>query len=170
MQNLNIVWRVKIEFIFIKLHMHPDVPGCVLQHRAASLFLQLRNVLFRITFSLSAFISCGQRDETDHVVQCKFKTQRYWNVTPCSPLRVNQCFAGTYRLHLQGWKVSQARNQHEYIQQAECIYILKIICLDDCLLHADFLLGLVFNPEKGSDMFLRNVGWLSMYYTAFYSS
>jgi hypothetical protein len=26
------------------------------------------------------------------------------------------------------------------------------------LLHAGFLLGLLFNPEDGGDMFLRNVG------------
>jgi hypothetical protein len=27
-----------------------------------------------------------------------------------------------------------------------------------CLLHAGFLLGLIFNPEDGGDMILRNVG------------
>jgi hypothetical protein len=33
-------------------------------------------------------------------------------LTPCSPENT-QCFEGTYRLHLQGRKVSQARNQQE---------------------------------------------------------
>jgi hypothetical protein len=33
-----------------------------------------------------------------------------------------------------------------------------------CLLHAGFLLGLLFNPEDEGDMFLRNVGSLSMDY------
>jgi hypothetical protein len=32
---------------------------------------------------------------------------------PYSPLKVNQRFGGTCYLHLQGLKVSQARNQHE---------------------------------------------------------
>jgi hypothetical protein len=37
-----------------------------------------------------------------------------------------------------------------------------------CLLHAGFLLGLLFYPEDGGDMFLRNVGRLSANYTALY--
>jgi hypothetical protein len=37
-----------------------------------------------------------------------------------------------------------------------------------CLLHASFLLGLLFNHEDGGDMFLRNIGWLSTDYAALY--
>jgi hypothetical protein len=33
----------------------------------------------------------------------------FWDVMLCSQM-VNQCFRGTYRLHLQGQGVSQARN------------------------------------------------------------
>jgi hypothetical protein len=29
------------------------------------------------------------------------------------------------------------------------------------LLHAGFMLALIFEPEDGSDMLLQNVGWLS---------
>jgi hypothetical protein len=36
------------------------------------------------------------------------------------------------------------------------------------LLHAGFLLGLFFDPKDGGNMFLRNVGRLSMDYTALY--
>jgi hypothetical protein len=32
--------------------------------------------------------------------------------------------------------------------------------------HAAFLFGLFFDPEDGEDIFLRNVGWLSMDYAA----
>jgi hypothetical protein len=37
----------------------------------------------------------------------------FWDVTPCSPLKVNWHFKRTCHVHLQGWRISQARNQHE---------------------------------------------------------
>jgi hypothetical protein len=52
----------------------------------------------------------------------------FWDITPCSPLKVNRRFGGIYSLLL-----------------ATCFY-------------AGFLLGLFFDPEDGGDMFLRNVG------------
>jgi hypothetical protein len=36
-----------------------------------------------------------------------------WDITPCSSLKVNRRFGGTYRLHLQCRRISQARNQRE---------------------------------------------------------
>jgi hypothetical protein len=30
------------------------------------------------------------------------KATIFWDITPCSPLKVNRRFGGTYRLHLQG--------------------------------------------------------------------
>jgi hypothetical protein len=41
------------------------------------------------------------------------KISIFWDITPCSPLKVNRRFGGTYRLHLQGPRISQARNQRE---------------------------------------------------------
>jgi hypothetical protein len=58
------------------------------------------------------------------------KSSVFWDITPCSLLKVNRRFGGTCRLHLQ-----------------PCAYYL---------VHVDFLLGLCFNPE--GDIFLRNVG------------
>jgi hypothetical protein len=37
----------------------------------------------------------------------------FWDITPCSPLKVNRRFGGTSRLHLQGRKTCQVRTQHE---------------------------------------------------------
>jgi hypothetical protein len=33
------------------------------------------------------------------------------DITPCSPLKINRSFGGTFRLHLLGRRISQARNQ-----------------------------------------------------------
>jgi hypothetical protein len=62
------------------------------------------------------------------------KSSVFWDVTPCNPVEASQSFGGTYRLHLQAEGVSQARNQ---------------------LVHDDFMLGLLFDPEYGNDMFLE---------------
>jgi hypothetical protein len=60
---------------------------------------------------------------------------RYIRAEPILPRQqilstVNRRFKRTYRLHLQGWRVGQARNQHET--------------------DADFLLVLLLNPKDGS--------------------
>jgi hypothetical protein len=44
-------------------------------------------------------------------IQLFLKSSVFWDMM-CSPLKVNQCFGGTC-LHLKGWRISQARNQHE---------------------------------------------------------
>jgi hypothetical protein len=51
----------------------------------------------------------------------------FWDIPPWSPLKVNRYFGGTYRLHLQSRRISQARNQHESRWQAEqlCLHMLS---------------------------------------------
>jgi hypothetical protein len=81
------------------------------------------------------------------------KSSIFWDITPCSPLKVNRRFGWTCHLHLQGRRISQARNQREARSKQST----------DCyLLHAGFLHGLFFGLEDGGDKFLRNVGWLFM--------
>jgi hypothetical protein len=41
------------------------------------------------------------------------KSSIFWNVTPCSPFKFDRCFGGTYRLQLQGGRMSRASNQSE---------------------------------------------------------
>jgi hypothetical protein len=57
------------------------------------------------------------------------KSSIFWDITSCSPLKVNRRFGGRCRL------------------------------LATCF-HASYLLYLFFDPEDGSDIFLRNVGWI----------
>jgi hypothetical protein len=61
----------------------------------------------------------------------------YWAIMLCSPLKVNECFGGTLRLHLQKRKAVASR----------------AAVLTTCL-HTDILFGLFFNPEDGDDVFL----------------
>jgi hypothetical protein len=41
------------------------------------------------------------------------KSNIFWDITPCSPLKVNQRFGGTYRLYLQGRRISRAKDRRE---------------------------------------------------------
>jgi hypothetical protein len=52
-----------------------------------------------------------------HVALCgtswkieSLRSSIFWHITPCSPLSVNRRFGSTYRLHLQGPKISWAKN------------------------------------------------------------
>jgi hypothetical protein len=47
------------------------------------------------------------------------KSTIFWDITPCTPLKVNRCFGETYCFHLQGRKISRARNQLESRWQAD---------------------------------------------------
>jgi hypothetical protein len=55
------------------------------------------------------------------------KNTIFMDITPCSPLKVNRRFGGTYRLHLQGRRISRARNQLESMWQAEHFQCSPII-------------------------------------------
>jgi hypothetical protein len=46
-------------------------------------------------------------------VRNNLKSFTFWDITPCSPSKVNRRFGGTCRLHLQGQRISQARSQCE---------------------------------------------------------
>jgi hypothetical protein len=66
----------------------------------------------------------------------------FWDITPCSSLKVNRRVGGT-SLHLQGERISQARNQRETGGKQS---------------RAGLLRDLFFHPENGGDIFLRNIG------------
>jgi hypothetical protein len=78
------------------------------------------------------------------------KTCIFWDIPPFSLFKVDRRFGATYRLHLQGRRKSQARNQRERKWQTE---------LYSYLLHPGFLLGLfltlkmeeIFSSETSAD-------------------
>jgi hypothetical protein len=63
------------------------------------------------------------------------KSSALWYIMPCSPVKARHSFGGTCCIHLQGWRVSQARSLHETGSKQ------SLLC----------------NPEDGSDMLLQSV-------------
>jgi hypothetical protein len=87
-----------------------------------------------VNMYVNVFFSCKchSNAEKPSVYTVK-KSTFFWYKMPCSPLKVNQRFGGTYYIHLQ-----------------EAL-------LTTCV-HAGISFGLFFDPEDGGDIFLRNVG------------
>jgi hypothetical protein len=52
------------------------------------------------------------------------KSTIFWDTTPCSLLKVNGRFGGTYRLQLQGQRICWARNQRESrVASRQCLTV-----------------------------------------------
>jgi hypothetical protein len=66
------------------------------------------------------------------------KASIFWDMTPCSPLKVNRPPSSTPKN-----KPSKQPATRNYQAGSTC-----------CLLHTGFLIGFFFIPENGSDMFL----------------
>jgi hypothetical protein len=67
------------------------------------------------------------------------KSSFFWDMTPCSPLKINRLFGGTYRVHFQNRRKTKQKTK-----------VKKVA--------AGFLPYLFFDHENGDDIFLRNVG------------
>jgi hypothetical protein len=65
------------------------------------------------------------------------KSTIFWDITPCSPLKVNRHFGGKYRLNLQGRKNKPSKKP-----------AWNQVASRDCF-HAGFLLGLFSNLKMG---------------------
>jgi hypothetical protein len=83
------------------------------------------------------------------------KSYIFWDIMPCSHLKINGRFGGKYRLQLQDGRINQARNQHETVSAW-------------CLFRVGFLLVLFFDPEDGGGMFLCKVPGFSADYSTMY--
>jgi hypothetical protein len=60
----------------------------------------------------------------------RVKSTIFWDITPCSSLKVNRRFGGTYHLHLQG-RISRARYQQVEITVTRGVVFgeLPVCCL-----------------------------------------
>jgi hypothetical protein len=58
------------------------------------------------------------------------KSSVFWDITPCSSLKVNRCFGGTCRLHLQDRIISQERDNNKASRKkisASCWSLARLI-------------------------------------------
>jgi hypothetical protein len=74
------------------------------------------------THTKTNLISVGPKD----LKAVRMSSSIYWDIWPCSPLKVNLRFEGTYRLHLQGVKVRQARSHYSFMLNYYLIYFLTL--------------------------------------------
>jgi hypothetical protein len=117
--------------------------------------LQMSSV-FNIILGTAILVGVLRRKQTrvwfEVLTEEVLKSYIFCDITTCSPIKVNRHFTW---LHLQGWKVCQAKYQHEAgIKQR--------------LLHSGVFLRLLFYPDDAGHIFLRNIGWISPDYTALY--
>jgi hypothetical protein len=57
-----------------------------------------------------------------------------WDITPCSPLKINLCFGETYRLRRQCRRISQTRYLHEAGNKlAPCIMLVSCLAYSSTL-------------------------------------
>jgi hypothetical protein len=92
------------------------------------------NNTFYIQYSLSVtscFETVKQNIGFEVLTTVVMKSTIFWDITPCSPLKVNRRFGGTYHLHLQGRRISRARNQRENKWQAEDFQLTTRCCIPE---------------------------------------
>jgi hypothetical protein len=60
--------------------------------------------------------------EFEVITSVVMKSTIFGDITPCSPLKVNRRFRGTFRLHLQGRRISRGRSQRERWQVETLVF------------------------------------------------
>jgi hypothetical protein len=70
-------------------------------------------------------------------------------------MKVTLCFGGKSYLYFQGRRVSQGAWSHRKQEETAKKKTHQLL-LTRCLLHAGFLLGLIFDAEDGGDMLFQN--------------
>jgi hypothetical protein len=84
------------------------------------------NFSTRSSVTNNIFIDGSMKDHTFYRTNDKYmKGTAFWNVTMCSPLKVNRRCGGTYCLHSQSW-ICRARH-HSACHLSSCQYLAQLI-------------------------------------------
>jgi hypothetical protein len=94
------------------LHMHPELRDLFVTVPWEHLIYGLCATTPEICTLLRSTTDMGD-SHSDFRNSAIIKSSFFWVIMPCSPLKVNRNFGGTYRHYLQGLKISQARKQLE---------------------------------------------------------
>jgi hypothetical protein len=102
--------RIKIRFLAAHislLSLRNEGSDCIRQH--VLLRHQIKEDKMNGTRSMHTKFLSEYLKEEDHMntIYLFVKNTIFWDITPCSPLKVNRSFGRTYLLHLQGQKIIQ---------------------------------------------------------------
>jgi hypothetical protein len=93
-------------------------------------------VIFKISLMLLG-IFCSASDEEIEmqvffiIIYATFLTRRpvFWDITPCSPLKISRRFGVTCRFRLQARRINQARYQHEAGVASRTLVAIPASCM-----------------------------------------
>jgi hypothetical protein len=100
-------------------------------------------------FGLQGRAETFTREGFGHLTAIVMKNSVFWDITCCSPLKVNRYFEGTCRFHLQDWRVNKATNQHETGGKRNFTF---------CWIHAVFFILMLYSTRQNS--FLASGVWI----------
>jgi hypothetical protein len=97
-----------MEVAYLTFFIHSDVPltnpiVLIVSRQKIKFWIYVPCFLYFL-FIWSIIVGCSR-------TVYRMKSATFWDITLCSPLKVTRRFGGTYRLHLQGQRMSQAKNQ-----------------------------------------------------------
>jgi hypothetical protein len=96
------------------------------------------------------------------------KNSIFWDITPYVPLLVSPRFGGTYRLHLQGRRINQARNQHKAVSKLTSCWFLSttsnsawITCFTTNINLSILRVGTLY--ARALTSYLKLLNWISVW-------
>jgi hypothetical protein len=102
------------------------------------------------------------------------KSSIFWDITSCSPLKVNRYYRLTCRLHVQGRRIIKAANQRKagsvsYMLHAGCLVLLRL------RRHVPLEQWFTFDGQhnvksQDTELFITTAIWASNHKTTFITS